>query len=318
MPFLIVGIVLLVLSVAFFAVLRWCYGKSFYHPHGKRLLDSRAAVELVHDEIASAPMMKLVEELEACPFEPVSIVSHDGLTLTARYYRFVSDESRVELLFHGWRSNALRDACGGAKLARDLGYNLLLVDQRAHAESASTTITFGIKEKYDCLDWVNYAVERFGSDVRILLGGVSMGAATVLMASALPLPENVRGITADCGYSSPEAIIRKVCRDMGIPDRLGYPFVRMSARLLGHFSLKDGGAVEAVKHAKVPIMIMHGECDDFVPFEMCREIYDACASEKALFTVPKAGHGTSYFYDTDGYTRAVGDFKMKCLSIGEQ
>ncbi len=316
MPFLIIGASLAVVAVCFLAILRWCYGKAFYFSNKQKKTDARTLVAETKDGVFyKEHMVSLVEELENTPFEPVTIVSRDGLTLFGRFYRF-TERSCVEILFHGWRSNAIRDASGGAKMARDNGYNLLLVDQRAHGNSDGNTITFGILEKYDCLDWVAYTVNRFGADVKILLGGVSMGAATVLMASALPLPENVKAITADCGYSSPEAIIRKVCRDMGIPDRLGYPFVRMGARLYGGFSLSDGGAVEAVRSARVPIMIMHGEEDDFVPFSMSGEIFEACASEgKELLTIPEAGHGTAYFYDTERYSQAVGAFKRRALGI---
>lgn len=313
MIFWIIGGMLFFLAAALFVILNWCYRKAFYFSDKDKKIDLPASLAQVRDEIASPPMETLANDLMALPCEEITIRSHDGLTLFGRYYRFSNDESRMEILFHGWRSNTFRDACGGAKLARDAGYNLLVVDQRAHGNSDGNTITFGIKEKYDCLDWINYAVARFGSDVRILLGGISMGAATVLMASALPLPENICGITADCGYSSPEAIIRKVCRDMNIPDRLGYPFVRMSARVLGRFSLDGESAVEAVKHAKVPIMLMHGEEDDFVPFSMAGEIYDAIASKKQILTVPKAGHGLAYFYDTEHYTRELTAFKVGCL-----
>lgn len=299
------------LGAAFLLILRWCYRQAFDSDRRKST-QSHDFLGDAADEFCRAPMYALVDELEACPFERVTITSHDGLRLSACYYHF-SDSNQLEILFHGWRSNAVRDGCGGAKLARDLGYNLLLVDQRSHGESEGRTITFGVKEQHDCLDWIAYAIGRFGKDVKILLGGVSMGAATVLMASGLDLPENVVGITADCGYSSPEAIIRKVCRDRGIPDRIGYPFVRMGARLFGGFSLSGGGCVDAVRRARVPIMIMHGEGDTFVPFSMCREIYDACASEKRLLTVPKANHGLSYFYETERYTREVGDFKRACL-----
>ena len=315
MPFLIIGIVLILLLVILYAVLHWIFRKAFNVSDRVRKMSARDAIELVKDDVSLDAMTALTEELESLPFERVTVTSHDGLTLVGRYYRNVPDESRLEILFHGWRGSALRDSCGGAKLARDRGFNQIIVDQRAHGESEGKNLTFGVKEKYDCLDWVDYAIRRFGKDVKILLGGVSMGAATVLMASSLPLPENVVGITGDCGYSSPEAIIRKVCRDMGISDRLGYPFVRMSARLLGGFSLCDGGAVEAVRHATVPIMIMHGEEDDFVPYPMCHEIIDACASpRKKLLTVPRAGHGLSYFYDTETYCRELGNFKMNCFS----
>ena len=316
MPFLILGIALILIAVALFAILRWCYGKAFYFSDTDKKIDTLSSLEQIRDEVAFEPMRRLATELEALPYEEVSIRSRDGLRLCGRYYHF-SDDRRVEILFHGWRSNAFRDACGGAKIARDAGYNYLVVDQRAHGRSDGNTITFGIKEKYDCLDWIDYVIGRFGSDVRILLGGISMGAATVLMASALPLPENVKGITADCGYSSPEAIIRKVCRDMGIPDRLGYPFVSLSARLLGGFSLKDGGAVEAVRHAKVPIMLMHGEEDDFVPFSMAGEIYDAIASEKRIFTVPRAATTAPFLMTVSSSSHSSGKRPKRLTSMEE-
>ena len=314
MPFLISGIVVAVLVIAFLGILFWCYRKAFYFSDAEKKIGTVESVDQVHDALAHEPLLQLTLELERRPFESVTIRSRDGLTLHGRYYRNSDDESRMEILFHGWRSNALRDGCGGAKIAQDAGYNLLIVDQRAHGLSDGNTITFGIKEKYDCLDWVNYAVERFGADVRILLGGVSMGGATVLMASSLSLPPNVVGITADCAYSSPEAIIRKVCRDMGIPDRIGYPFVAMSARILGGFSLKDGGAVEAVKHNKLPMMLMHGENDRFVPFSMSQEIISSITSEKRFLPIPDAGHGLAYFYHTEYYTKELSAFKVDCLN----
>ena len=234
---------LIILIGAFVGILIWVYRMAFYQPTKKKKVDSHEFFGGKRDEFCRQPLCDLVDEFEAFPYEEVSIISHDGLRLVGRYFHF-SDDNRVEILFHGWRGNAMRDGCGGAKIARDVGYNLLVVDQRAHGDSDGNVITFGINEKYDCLAWANYAVERFGKDVVILLGGVSMGAATVLMASALPLPPNVKAITADCPYSSPEAIIRKVSNDMKISDRLGYPFIALSARLFGKFSMRDGGAVE--------------------------------------------------------------------------
>lgn len=312
MPFLIAGVTALLLLVLLLCGLRWSYCRAFYHPNGKKKMDPRTFFGEAKDAFCKEPMLALVDELEARDFEHVSIRSRDGLKLVGRLYEEPNSDV-VEIIFHGWRSNALRDGCGGSHLARKAGHSILLVDQRAHGESEGNTITFGIKEKYDCLDWTNDIVARFGSHVKIILVGLSMGAATVLMASALDLPANVKGIAADCGYTSPEAIIRKVCRDMGIPDRLGYPFVRVSARLFGGFSMKDGGAVEAVRQAKVPILLIHGEADDFVPFSMCREIYDACASEKYLLTVPHAGHGLSFFYDRAAYEKTAKEFHDRVL-----
>ncbi|MBE6602580.1 MAG: alpha/beta hydrolase [Ruminococcaceae bacterium] len=305
--------VIAALLVATLGIAYWCYRQAFYFSDADKHVDPRRFFGAKNSEFCHRPMLELVDALEAVPFERVCITSRDGLRLYGRLYRF-SERNRVEILFHGWRSSGIRDASGGAKIARDTGYNLLIVDQRAHGDSEGNTITFGILEKYDCIDWVRFVVSRFGEDVQILLGGVSMGAATVFMAAGLDeLPPQVVAVTGDCGYSSPEAIIRKVCRDRGIPDRLGYPFLALGARLFGHFSLKDGGAVEAVTHTKIPVMIMHGEADDFVPFEMCREIYNACASEKKLLAIPNAGHGLAYFYDTDRYVSEVAAFKKQAF-----
>lgn len=318
MPPLVLGLLIAVITICvllliLLAFCYWVYCKAFYMPNKKKPGNPREFFGGEKDECYRAPLIALVDELEPRPYEAVSIISRDGLRLTGRYYH-TADGAPLKFIFHGWKSNLLRDCGGGAKMAFDAGYNLLLVNQRAHGDSDGNTLTFGIKEKYDCLDWVNYAVERFGSDVKIILGGISMGAATVLMASALDLPENVKCISGDCGYTSPEAIIRKVCRvDMGIPDWLGFPFVRVGARIFGHFSIIDGGAVEAVKHAKVPIMIMHGDRDDFVPFSMCHEIYDAIASDKTLLTVADASHGLSYFVETERYEKALREFESNAL-----
>lgn len=312
---IILGVlVLLALALLFFT--RWSYGKSFYVPDEKKKIDPHTLFQSAKYTPYESTMSKLVDAVEECPYEQVSIVSHDGLKLVGYYYP-ISKESRVlHIFFHGWRSSGVRDSCGGHKLAREAGHNILIVDQRAHGDSEGNTLTFGIREKYDCRDWVNYAIERFGSDIQIVLHGMSMGAATVLMASSLDLPKNVKGIIADCGYSSPEAILRKCCKGMGISDHIGYPMLCLAARLFGKFSLNEdrGGAIEAVKHTSIPIMIVHGEDDDFVPFSMCREIYEACASpNKKLLTVPGAAHGVSFFVDTPTYTREVAMFEQAIL-----
>jgi fermentation-respiration switch protein FrsA (DUF1100 family) len=140
-----------------------------------------------------------------------------------------------------------------------------------------------------------------------------MGAATVLMASALPLPENVMGIIADCPYSSPKAVIQKVCRDMHFPVRLTYPFLRLGARLFGGFSLSDEGAVDAVKESRVPILVIHGEDDRFVPCEMSREIAKAAPEKVRLETFPGAGHALSYMLDPVRYRRVTAEFLQRCL-----
>ncbi|MBQ7874528.1 MAG: alpha/beta hydrolase [Oscillospiraceae bacterium] len=254
-------------------------------------------------------MLGLIDEMESIPFEQVYIKSFDGLELTARYYH-IADGAPLQIQCHGYRGTAIRDFCGGNKLARDLGHNTLVIDQRAHGKSEGKTICFGIKEKYDCLAWANYAAKRFG-DVPIVLSGVSMGAATVLMASELDLPENVRCIIADCPFSSPEETIANECKKMGIPPVIGMPFVRLGARIFGRLKL-SGGAEEAVKNTKVPILLIHGEADRYVPCEMSRKIYSANPEMITLETFPDAAHGISYITDPERYAEISRRFMENC------
>lgn len=257
--------------------------------------------------------IRLVADMRAYPTERVTIRAFDGRLLSARYYH-VRDGAPLEIQFHGYRSNPVYDFCGGSELTRARGFNALMVDQRSHGESEGNTISFGLLERYDVKSWAEYATERFGKDCPILLTGVSMGAATVLMASALSLPENVIGIIADCPYSSPRAIIQKVCRDMHFPVRLTYPFIRLAARLLGGFSLTDEGPVSAVQESKVPILVIHGEDDRFVPCEMSREIQAAAPDLVRLETFPNAGHALSYMLDPMRYRRVTEDFLRECMA----
>ena len=258
-------------------------------------------------------MLSLIRQMDETPYEAVTISARDGTKLAARYYH-VRDGAPLQIQFHGYRGTALRDFCGGNKLARESGQNTLVVDQRAHGKSGGTTITFGIRERLDCLCWVEYASQRFGSDIPVFLSGVSMGAATVLMASELELPANVVGIIADCPSSSPEAIIRNVCQqDMHLPPVLVMPYLRLGARLFGHFDLREASAVQAVRNTNIPILLLHGEDDRFVPCEMSREIFDACTGEKTRITFPGAGHGLSYIVDTETYSEAVSRFVDQCL-----
>jgi len=257
-------------------------------------------------------MISSIGELDAIPYESVYITSKDGLKLFGRYYH-ITDGAPIHIELHGYRSLALRDFCGGNSIVRSLKHNTLLVDQRAHGKSEGRTITYGIKERSDCLCWIEYLIDRFGKDTKIFLSGVSMGAATVLMATELPLPENVVGIIADCPYSSPSEIISKVAKDLKLPAKISMPFVHLGAALFGRFKLSETTAVKAVQKSITPILLIHGESDGFVPFEMSLRIADSCASALTFLPVPEAGHALSYMVNTALYTNACIKFINECL-----
>lgn len=252
-------------------------------------------------------LTSMVDDARKLKYEDVFIKSHDNYTLHGRYYE-TKENAPVQIMFHGYRSHPLKDFSGGLKLAVDMGYNVLLVDQRAHGESQGRCLSFGILERYDCLAWSRYVVERCGENTKIVLSGVSMGAACVLMASELELPPNVKGIIADCGYNSPSEIIHKVMRDLKYPEFPMYQFIKLGARLFGKFDLESASAREALKKSKIPVLFIHGDDDRFVPYEMSVDNYNACASQKTLCTIPKAGHALGFVTGKEAYIKAVEKF----------
>ena len=136
-----------------------------------------------------------------------------------------------------------------------------------------------------------------------------MGASTVLMASTYELPENVVGVLADCGYTSAREIIKKVIREMKLPADLLYPFVKLGARIFGHFDLDEHSPIEAMKKCKLPVILLHGDADDFVPYSMSLENFEACTSEKKrMVTIAGAGHGLAFPADKEKYLTALHEF----------
>lgn len=300
---LIIGFFLIVILILLFCL--YAYRTAFYSPKRNRTDD--IPLKGHQYEALAEHIRRIGGIMKKIPFETVTIRSFDGKILYGRYYH-INDEAPLEILFHGYRSHAFRDCSGGHALARKMGYNTLVVDQRAHGMSEGTTICFGIKERHDCISWIHYANRRFGADKPILLSGLSMGAATVLMAADLELPENIVCIIADSPYSAPGAIIEKVCADLHYPVSLCRPFIHLSALIFGGFCLNGCTAKESVSKATVPILLIHGEADHFVPCAMSHEIADCCASPVTVHTFPEAGHGLSYMIDPLRYERAVYDF----------
>lgn len=297
------AIVLAVLLIAYL-----CYRIAFYVP--KRKPKAADVIEIPEGEIYEPyreSMERWTREVRAMPREEMSITSFDGLTLYGNYYEYAPG-APIELMFHGYRGSAERDLPGGVQRCFQVGRSALVVDQRCSGKSGGHTITFGVKEHKDCLAWVDFMLRRFGPDVKILLTGISMGASTVLMAGGNELPGNVIGILADCGYSSARDIIKVVIRQMGLPVALSYPFVKLGARLYGHFDLEELSPEEAMKRCTVPVIFYHGEDDAFVPCDMSRINYEACASRKQLVTVPGAGHGLSYAVDPVKYLSTLRAF----------
>lgn len=285
-----------------------CFRIVFYVPRNKDV--SPDEIPLPEGEIYEPYhllMKQWILEARSFPQEDYYIKSHDGLTLHAKYFEYAPG-AVTEIMFHGYRGSAERDLSGGIQRCFALGRNVLLVDQRTSCGSEGSVISFGINEHRDCLAWIDFAVEKFGPEVKLVLTGISMGASTVLMAAGMPLPKQVVGVLADCGFSSPEKIIKKCAKDMHYPVTMIYPFIRLAAKVFGHFDLEEYSPLEAMKTCKLPVIFFHGETDDYVPCDMSREIYEVCTSPKKLVTVPGAGHGLVYLVDNQKYFQSVVEF----------
>ena len=306
--YIVLGVILLILlGGAYFG-----YFRAFYSPKKR---------EIVHGQIpdseqyqkAKEHIKDLISYVNSIEFEEIYIRSFDGTMLYGRYYHN-ADGAPLQILFHGYKGSAIRDFCGGLLLALQAGFNVIMVDQRAHGKSGGRTISFGIKERYDVLEWVKYANNRFSDTCPIILTGISMGASTVLMALGVDLPDNVVGVIADCPFSSPSDIIKTFCKDMGVISFVAYPFAYLGGLLFGGFRLNATGATETVKNATIPIAIFHGESDSIVPCDMAKKIHNSYGGkDKFIYTFEGADHGMSYMSDNKKYESAYNDFVALCI-----
>lgn len=240
--------------------------------------------------------------------EIVETVAQDGTPLVGHWIP-CENAHRIIIAVHGWRSSWYKDFGMIADFFTENNCSVLYVEQRGQNTSGGTHMGLGLLERYDCLDWINWTLAHCGTEVPIYLFGISMGATTVLMATGLALPENIHGIVADCGFTSPDAIWRHVSdNNLHLPYRFYKKRVNKQFDKKIHFKTDDYSTVCALHNATVPVLFIHGTDDHFVPVEMTYENFKACASPKRMFIVPGASHGASYFIDRAGYEAAVKDF----------
>ncbi len=248
-----------------------------------------------------------IEEAKKLQGEKISVKNREGKTLKGVFYANENADTTM-ILFHGWHSCGENDfGCALADFMK-LGVNVLIVSERGQAESDGNKICMGIKEKYDCAVWAEYIEKRFGKTHNVFLEGISMGAATVLFASGLELPENVSGIIADCGYTSVPDILRAVAKWQHIPS---YPLLWLVAlwfRLFSGCNIYSDSTLEALKKNTRPVLFLHGEADSFVPCYMSRQNYEACTAPKELITVKGADHGKSYLVEPERCMNALKSF----------
>ncbi|MBQ3176778.1 MAG: alpha/beta hydrolase [Clostridia bacterium] len=295
-------IVLAVLLVVFTAVILFF----FQFTHGRKEMD----LESMGGN--GSVWQNYIQSIDACnawlaerETEEVSITSFDGLQLYGTY--IPAEEAKAcMILMHGYRSTGIQDFSGLIPFYGDNGYSILLIDQRACGRSEGKCISFGVNERIDAQSWAEYMDGRLEGKMPIILHGLSLGGATVMMAADLPMPASVRGIISDCGFTSPYDIIAHCGKAwFHIP---AFPMVDIlsgATELLGGFGYRDCTTLDTLAESDLPILLIHGGKDDFVPTYMTEENYAAAKNCKGKLIVPEAGHALSYITDPDAYRQAV-------------
>ena len=296
------SLVLIVLGLCFYLYLRIFYNNIKGKPETLEPLKG-ALYSPFADKSRSC-----IKKALSIPFEQITLKVSRRKKLCARYY-FSDEKAPTAILVHGYKGNGIRDFSGGVQEVIKRGNNVLVVDHYGHNLSSGRTITFGVKEKYDVLRWIEYINKR-NNYPDIYLYGISMGAATVLMASGLLLPNNVKAILADCPYKSAKEEIKFIINKMGLKYAPLAPFIHLSAFLFARFSLNKGEVKDYLKYNKLPVLLIHGTTDDVVPVTNSRTLkyefpyIDYCEFEGAP-------HGLSYFVDYEKYSNVLDNFLSK-------
>ena len=98
---------------------------------------------------------------------------------------------------------------------------------------------------------------------------------------------------------------------MKLPPSIFYPFVRLGGLIFGHFDIEKSTPYKSVQKAKVPIIFLHGNKDDYVPFTMSERLYNVCNSKKKLVIIPNAYHGVAYPENPTLYISAIKEFQKE-------
>lgn len=303
------GAVCLALFLLAWLLARTLYVQMLTRRGVERTREKRKKKDTIEEEKRREARHRHKAHLLSFPHEEWERISGDGLRLKARFFP-ASAQSRHCLVFvHGYTSTGPNEFAVFCDLYKRRDFHILLVDNRAHGMSEGEAIGMGVLDSVDVAGWITTLLSRKGEGIQILLHGVSMGAATVMMLADKALPKQVRGIIADCGYTSVWAQFVYQMRKMyHLPP---FPILYMAERICrkrAGYGFRGDSPQRAVKRSTLPILFIHGTMDDFVPTVMAQELYAACTGEKQLLLVPGARHAQSYARDAQGYENAVDEF----------
>lgn len=246
--------------------------------------------------------------------EKVYITADDGVTLAALCYRQEEESGKWALIMHGYTSGK-ENMLPYAQKYYEQGFSVIVPDQRAHGESGGEYCTMGWTERLDVIRWCEYIAEE-SPNAELTVHGISMGAATVVMAAGEGLPENVRAVVSDCAFTDVEGIMRHQLTSRVDDSAAALCFGgSLVTKLRTGSGWREASALEMAARSSVPMLFIHGGADDFVPTEMAYELYAAAGGEKAIFIVPGALHAQSMYKDTENYWIMVFDFVLNNSSV---
>ncbi|WP_338209840.1 alpha/beta hydrolase [Lactiplantibacillus paraxiangfangensis] len=234
------------------------------------------------------------------------IETPDHLKLVA-WYVPKKDARKTVVLAHGFAGNkSLMGAWAG--MYHELGYNVLVPDSRASGDSQGQAVGYGWLERRDDLQWAKTVVKRTQT-TQIVMSGISMGAAGMTMASGEHQVPKIKAYVVDSPFTSAQAIISYQAKQMyHLP---AFPLVdvtSMVTQLRAGYNFREADAVAAIKKNRLPIMIISGTKDDFVPPRMGKMLYRNAHQPKELWLVKGAGHTTAITQNYQNYKQHVASF----------
>ncbi|WP_313898458.1 alpha/beta hydrolase [Lederbergia sp. NSJ-179] len=276
----------------------------------KTFLEGNADLEVSAESLDEMLEGEWREWVATRDFEEIQMKSRDGLNLTGYYLPAKEPTDKLVIFTHGYLGHAKQMGLFGQYYYEELGYNIFMADARGHGESEGDYYGFGWPDRLDLIDWTKLLVNKLGEDTQVVYHGLSMGAATVLMASGeKDLPSQVEAIVADSPYTSVYNLLAyQMKRMFKLPAFPILDSTSMVTKAKAGYSLREANALKEVEMTNVPILYIHGKADTFVPTKLAIELYDHTNSEAELMLVEGANHGESFVLEKDAYKERLNSF----------
>ena len=230
--------------------------------------------------------------------------AEDGAALVGHVCESGAASSRWVVLVHGYHGY-WNEMSQFAYRWVQRGYNLLFPEMRAHGSSGGELIGMGWLDRRDLMCWLHWLIETYGEDISIVLHGHSMGAASSLLAAAeADLPPQVEAVVSDCSYTDALNVFKPILSDgFHVPVHPSLELLRMAMLVRpGGYDLADASPEAAAPRIRVPVLILHGEKDTFVPPYMAGRLLSALPESLGRVAMfPGAGHCQSMCSDPDRY-----------------